>query len=181
MNNIKLTQVECDQNKFFCTRFTVNKVPYIIIIKNKKLYEPDKPLQNEDSIAEFINEDKPIEKGKDIPGSIGIIWFLYINFENFIMDLNKILDGLSKHYINDYVTWSIYHTVGLIVLTLTLIIIIELVILTYCCDSKVKKVKTKLKEISEESKENKDNNKENKDEKVKDSKKENDLLNKKNN
>ena len=137
-HQIKLGKVECDDNMFFCSRFNVTQVPYIVIIQNQKLYECSRTLINEQSISNFITEEKSIDRGKDIPRSIGVIWFLFKSIEDAVMHLDKYIGRLIKRYIDQNIEWTPFHTVGLLIGTLMIIVFIEILCLVYCCVDKNK-------------------------------------------
>jgi len=153
---MKMGKVECDDNMFFCLRFNVTRVPYIIIIQNKKLYDTSKSLVNEQSIYQFINEERIIFNGKEIPEAIGIISWLFKTFEDAMGYLNRAFDKINKTYFIHYtgiIHWTGNHTVGLLVLGLIIIISLEFLFIYCCCNLSLKKGK-KIKEIKEEIKEN---------------------------
>ena len=51
-------------------RFNITKIPFIILIENKKMYHFESQFE-ESIVMKFISEEKNIEDGEDVPGPVG--------------------------------------------------------------------------------------------------------------
>lgn len=163
-NMMKLGKVECDENMFLCLRFNITNVPYITIFQNNRFYAASKPLTTEQSLSQFISEERSFDTGKEIPPSFGYINFLFKSFQEAIDYINKTFANLNKYFFKNNFEWTINHTILLLVSILLFIILLE--ILCFCCCCKPKK-KEKMKVSTSNEKDSIDQNKENKDDKLK--------------
>ena len=70
-DEISFGSINLDEQKnvWFGLRFNVTKIPYIILIENKKMYLYQKNFESKE-VIKFINEEKNIEDALDIPDEI---------------------------------------------------------------------------------------------------------------
>ena len=113
-------------NVWLGVRFNITKIPYIILIKDNKMYQFESQFE-ESFVLKFINEDKNIEDGEDIPEIITFgrkfkvaVGELTENIQNF----------LKKRGVK--IIWNDTMTYVLLLFFFTLFIYIEGRILDQC-------------------------------------------------
>ena len=173
-DNIKFMIVNLDlrENIWLAARFNITKIPYMILIEEKKMYYFDKQFE-EETVTKFIDEEKNYEDSLIIPGRVNF-------FDKFSLINNevtgKILYSFKK--LTDKFGIKIYWNSNLTILSLAIFLFgtfyIELKIIRFICQlfgfgKKRKENNTKVEE-NDSNKKKKENNKEGKKEDKKNSK-----------
>ena len=82
--NFALVNLDRQSNVWLGARFNITRIPYIILIENKKMYQFQNQFE-ESIVLKFIEDEKVIEDARDIPETFGLM-----NKVNLIMrDLNE--------------------------------------------------------------------------------------------
>ena len=100
-DEISFGSINLDEQKnvWFGLRFNVTKIPYIILIENKKMYLYQKNFESKE-VIKFINEEKNIEDALDIPDEITFFTKFKAAMRELGGNIEKILEkfGVSKTY-----------------------------------------------------------------------------------
>ena len=98
--NIFFGSIDLDQqsNLWLGLRFNITKIPFIILIENKKMYHFESQFE-ESVVLKFINEEKNIEDGEDIPEPVTF----RKKFDIAVQELTeKIQIILNKYFKNNF-------------------------------------------------------------------------------
>ena len=145
-DNFKKTSVgmvECTQNVFSCMRFNITRVPYIVLLENNNMFEFN-TYATEQSLSKFITEEKNVENVMKIPNKIGYLEFFFKLMGEGVNLINDYLKDYANHNLKIDIEWNMFHTMGIFVISLVLVIFIEYLILSICyknCKKKEKKDK----------------------------------------
>ena len=100
-DEISFGSINLDEQKniWFGIRFNVTRIPYVILIENKKMYLYHKNFEAKE-VIKFINEEKNIEDAFDIPGEITFFMKFKAAMNELAGKLEKILEkfGVNKTY-----------------------------------------------------------------------------------
>ena len=100
-DEISFGSINLDEQKnvWFGLRFNVTRIPYIILIENKKMYLYQKNFEAKE-VIKFINEEKNIEDALDIPDEITFFTKFKAAMRELGGNIEKILEkfGVSKTY-----------------------------------------------------------------------------------
>ena len=163
LKNQVIKNYEDDENIFFGSvnlddqsnvwlgiRFNITKIPYIILIENKRMYHFESQFE-ESLVVKFINEEKNVEDGLEIPPSVSF----RKKFEIAVEELTETIQGTLKKYLG-LKMWSSKMTYILLAFLFVSVIYIESSIINKCknlCKFN-KKVKKEDKNTSETKNEN---------------------------
>ena len=100
-DEISFGSINLDEQKniWFGIRFNVTRIPYVILIENKKMYLYHKNFEAKE-VIKFINEEKNIEDALDIPDEITFFTKFKAAMRELGGNIEKILEkfGVSKTY-----------------------------------------------------------------------------------
>jgi len=100
-DEISFGSINLDEQKniWFGIRFNVTRIPYVILIENKKMYLYHKNFEAKE-VIKFINEEKNIEDAFDIPDEITFFMKFKAAMNELAGKLEKILEkfGVNKTY-----------------------------------------------------------------------------------
>ena len=126
--NIFFGSVNLDEqsNVWLGIRFNITKIPYIILIENKKMYHYESQFE-ESLVVKFINEEKNVEDGEEIPPAVTF----KKKFDIAVEELTEVIQG----YLNKYIgikKWSSKMTCILLIFLFVCVIYIESRIISKC-------------------------------------------------
>ena len=156
--NIFFGSVNLDEqsNVWLGIRFNITKIPFIILIENRKMYHFESQFE-ESLVVKFINEEKNVEDGEEIPPAVSF----KRKFEIAVEELTETIQGTLNKYLGTK-KWSSKMTYILLIILFIGVIYIESSIITKCknlCKLNKKVKKEDKKETNSEIKnENNENN-----------------------
>ena len=144
-DEIAFGSINLDEQKniWLGLRFNVTRIPYIILIEKNKMYKYENTFE-EELVMEFINKEKNIEDGDDIPPPTTF----FSKFKAAMKELSEkvenvlIMFGLKKE-------WSSKITYFIIFFALCSFIYLENKLIDFCKNSFFRKNKNKKIEINE--------------------------------
>jgi thioredoxin-related protein len=173
-DEIEFGSVNLDKqsNVWLGVRFNITKIPFIILIENKRMYKYPEQLFEESYVLNFINDEKNFEDSFDIPESVEWGTKLKIVLIEFTQKINENMQSiLDKYKIG--IQWNNTMTYILLALILIIFIFLEsklLMFIKYMCKFD-KFGDIKIDENGNELKEDKNKNSEGKNIKGKEGKK----------
>jgi thiol-disulfide isomerase/thioredoxin len=151
--NFNIGKIECSVNNWSCMRFGVSRVPFIVLLKDDKLFE-FKTHATESNLFDFISEEKTVESGKPIPEPMGIFIIVSKILKESLNVINEQITKFVNEKLNISIEWNTNYTIGVLILSLIFIILVEYYIVYYCCSFNIphslKKVEKKQEEKKEE-------------------------------
>ena len=145
-------------------RFNITRIPFIILIENNKMYHYESQFE-ESLVLKFINEEKNIEDGEDIPEPVT---FKH-KFKIAVKELTENMQGLMKK-IGINVGWNNTMTYILLIIIFIIFVYVESKIIERCKRIfkliKNNKNYVKKKDKNEEKKDSKINEKDKKKKKI---------------
>ena len=152
-------------NVWLGIRFNITKIPYIILIENNKIYHFESQFE-EELVLKFINEEKNLEEGEDIPGRVTFM-------DKFNVAVNELTEHL-QHLVNKLglkITWNNTFTYIILIVFFIFFIYFESKLIDKCRNlfrgkNKEKQINVEKKEEKEE-KDKVENKEKNKDKKIK--------------
>ena len=150
-------------NVWLGLRFNITKIPYIILIENKKMYQFESQFE-ESLVVKFINEEKIIEDALEIPESVTFGKKLKVA----ILELTGRIQFLLKKY-GIKIPWNNTMTQIFLIICLGAFIYVESIIIGFCKNlCKFNRNKNKnIKDKKEETEEKRDKKESEKDDKLK--------------
>ena len=126
--NIFFGSVNLDEqsNVWLGVRFNISKIPFIILIENKKMYHFESQFE-ESLVVKFINEEKNVEDGEEIPPAVTF----NRKFSIAVEELTQTIQGYLNKYLGTK-TWSNKMTYILLVILFIGVIYIESSIINKC-------------------------------------------------
>jgi thioredoxin-related protein len=113
-------------NVWLGVRFNISKIPFIILIENKKMYHFESQFE-ESLVVKFINEEKNVEDGEEIPPAVTF----NRKFSIAVEELTQTIQGYLNKYLGTK-TWSNKMTYILLVILFIGVIYIESSIINKC-------------------------------------------------
>lgn len=113
-------------NVWLGIRFNITKIPYIILIENNKIFHFESQFE-ESLVLKFINEEKNLEEGEDIPH---IVTFM----DKFNIAVNELTENL-QHLVDKLgikLTWNNTMTYIVLILFFVCFIYLETKLLDKC-------------------------------------------------
>ena len=107
-------------------RFNITKIPYIILIENNKMYHYESQFE-ESLVLKFINEEKNIEDGEDIPEPVTF----KKKFKIAVKELTENMQGLMKK-LGINIGWNNAMTYILLILIFIIFVYVESKIIERC-------------------------------------------------
>ena len=157
-----VVDLDLQSNVWAGLRFNITKIPHFLLVENNKMYQFENEFEN-DLVINFINEEKALEDGKNIPEVIS----LKKKFEVAVDELHeKFKEILKKLGINLNV--NIYVTYALFFIFFIFVVYVESRILLKCY--KICSYTKYDDKKDDNNKDNKENNKNLTKEKIKDTK-----------
>ena len=154
-------------NVWLGLRFNITKIPYIILIENKKMYHFESQFE-ESLVVKFIDEEKNFEDGEDVPESVTFMKKFKVAVKELTERMQEIINKLGIK-----ITWNTTMTYILLIFFFGTFVYVENKIIGQCrnlCQFKKNNNNNinihKKKEKSDEKIEKKNNNNK-KDEKIK--------------
>jgi len=136
-------KVECDEyNTFICYRFNITRIPYIIILENNRMYELNS-FKNENSLIDFINSEKEVDGGVEIPPSLGWFFLIKRSFEEASEYSHEIFSNLIKDTLKLNIEWTYYHSLGVMITCILITILFEIYLVLGCLNMFTGKYKKK--------------------------------------
>jgi hypothetical protein len=173
-DEIEFGSVNLDKqsNVWLGVRFNITKIPFIILIENKRMYKFQEQPFEESIVLKFINDEKNFEDSFDIPESVDWGTKFMIVFNEFTQKIKEIMQSLlDKYKIN--IQWNNTMTYILLAFILMILLFLEYKLLGFikylCKFDKFGDIK--IDENGDEIKEDKNKNNEGKNIKGKESKK----------
>ena len=173
-DEIEFGSVNLDKqsNVWLGVRFNITKIPFIILIENKRMYKFREQLFEEPIVLKFINDEKNFEDSFDIPESVDWGTKFMIVFNEFTQKIKEIMQSLlDKYKIN--IQWNNTMTYILLAFILMILLFLEYKLLGFikyiCKFDKFGDIK--IDENGDEIKEDKNKNNEGKNIKGKEGKK----------
>ena len=127
-DDISFGSINLDDQKniWLGLRFNVTRIPFIILIENKRMYLYQKIFE-EKNVIEFINEEKNIEDGVDIPDEITFFTKFKAAVRELSDNIEKYLEifGISK-------TWGIKISYFLLITGVIAFIYLENKFINFC-------------------------------------------------
>ena len=100
-DEIYFSSINLDNQKniWLGLRFNVTRIPYIILIEKEKIYSYDKAFEDK-SVLKFINDEKNIEDGFDIPPKITFMDKLKAALNELSEKMGNVLEifGINKNW-----------------------------------------------------------------------------------
>ena len=126
--NIFFGSVNLDEqsNVWLGVRFNISKIPFIILIENKKMYHFESQFE-ESLVVKFINEEKNVEDGEEIPPAVTF----NRKFSIAVEELTQTIQGYLNKYLGTKM-WSNKMTYILLVILFIGVIYIESSIINKC-------------------------------------------------
>lgn len=173
-DEIEFGSVNLDKqsNVWLGVRFNITKIPFIILIENKRMYKFREQLFEEPIVLKFINDEKNFEDSFDIPESVDWGTKFMIVFNEFTQKIKEIMQSLlDKYKIN--IQWNNTMTYILLAFAIMILLFLEYKLLGFikyiCKFDKFGDIK--IDENGDEIKEDKNKNNEGKNIKGKEGKK----------
>ena len=173
-DEIEFGSVNLDKqsNVWLGVRFNITKIPFIILIENKRMYKFREQLFEEPIVLKFINDEKNFEDSFDIPESVDWGTKFMIVFNEFTQKIKEIMQSLlDKYKIN--IQWNNTMTYILLAFAIMILLFLEYKLLGFikyiCKFDKFGDIK--IDENGDEIKEDKNKNSEGKNIKGKEGKK----------
>ena len=173
-DEIEFGSVNLDKqsNVWLGVRFNITKIPFIILIENKRMYKFREQLFEEPIVLKFINDEKNFEDSFDIPESVDWGTKFMIVFNEFTQKIKEIMQSLlDKYKIN--IQWNNTLTYILLAFAIMILLFLEYKLLGFikyiCKFDKFGDIK--IDENGDEIKEDKNKNNEGKNIKGKEGKK----------
>lgn len=159
-DEISFGSINLDEQKniWLGLRFNVTKIPYVVLIENKKMYLFNYNF-DEKAVINFINEEKNIEDALDIPEEMTFFWKLKSAMDELNENIEKILEkfGVNK-------TFGMKLAYILIILAIILFLYLENKLID-CCRNYFCNKRVNINEIKNEDEINKNNDKNEKEKK----------------
>lgn len=159
-DEISFGSINLDEQKniWLGLRFNVTKIPYVVLIENKKMYLFNYNF-DEKAVINFINEEKNIEDALDIPEEMTFFWKLKSAMDELNENIEKILEkfGVNK-------TFGMKLAYILIILAIILFLYLENKLID-CCRNYFCNKRVNTNEIKNEDEINKNNDKNEKEKK----------------
>lgn len=147
-------QVECRSNMWLCMRFNINRVPYIVLIHDNKMFELDSHPTKTNLIS-FIENEKELDSALNIPAELTYLDMASKISGEALEMFNEHLDLFVKQKLNLEIDWTTNHTIGLLIAFLVVLFICEwIIILMFCSRRKTKTVAKEERNIGKEKKMN---------------------------
>ena len=126
--NIFFGSVNLDEqsNVWLGIRFNISRIPYIILIENKKMYHFESQFE-ESLVVKFINEEKNVEDGEEIPPAVTF----KRKFGIAVEELTETIQGYLNKYLGTK-AWSSKMTYILLIMCFIGVIYIESSIINKC-------------------------------------------------
>ena len=141
-------------------RFNISRIPYIILIENNKIYHYESQFE-ESLVLKFINEEKNVEDGEDIPEPVTF----KKKFQIAIKELTENIQGLMKKMGINF-GWNSAMTYILLIIIFIIFVYVESKIIERCKHifkfNKNNNNNVKKKVKNEEKKDSKNNEKDKK-------------------
>ena len=159
-DEISFGSINLDEQKniWLGLRFNVTKIPYAVLIENKRMYLFNYNF-DEKAVINFINEEKNIEDALDIPEEMTFFWKLKSAMDELNENIEKILEkfGVNK-------TFGMKLAYILIILAIILFLYLENKLID-CCRNYFCNKRVNINEIKNEDEINKNNDKNEKEKK----------------
>ena len=159
-DEISFGSINLDEQKniWLGLRFNVTRIPYVVLIENKKMYLFNYNF-DEKTVINFINEEKNIEDALDIPEEMTFFWKLKSAMDELNENIEKILEkfGVNK-------TFGMKLAYILIILAIILFLYLENKLID-CCRNYFCNKRVNINEIKNEDEINKNNDKNEKEKK----------------
>lgn len=159
-DEISFGSINLDEQKniWLGLRFNVTRIPYVVLIENKKMYLYNYNF-DEKAVINFINEEKNIEDALDIPEEMTFFWKLKSAMDELNENIEKILEkfGVNK-------TFGMKLAYILIILAIILFLYLENKLID-CCRNYFCNKRVNINEIKNEDEINKNNDKNEKEKK----------------
>ena len=159
-DEISFGSINLDEQKniWLGLRFNVTRIPYVVLIENKKMYLFNYNF-DEKAVINFINEEKNIEDALDIPEEMTFFWKLKSAMDELNENIEKILEkfGVNK-------TFGMKLAYILIILAIILFLYLENKLID-CCRNYFCNKRVNINEIKNEDEINKNNDKNEKEKK----------------
>ena len=159
-DEISFGSINLDEQKniWLGLRFNVTKIPYAVLIENKRMYLFNYNF-DEKAVINFINEEKNIEDALDIPEEMTFFWKLKSAMDELNENIEKILEkfGVNK-------TFGMKLAYILIILAIILFLYLENKLID-CCRNYFCNKRVNTNEIKNEDEINKNNDKNEKEKK----------------
>lgn len=137
IENIKLGKIDCNSNSILCVSFQIKTVPHIVkLIDNKMIIFKGFPGLNE--MISFANKEHAIEEAEDVPSLLSYFQFGAKILEEGLQLFNEFMTSKLKEYDLEF-EWSVSLSILLLISGIAFIILIEVVVLVYCCGETKKK------------------------------------------
>ena len=138
--NIFFGSINLDEqsNIWLGVRFNISKIPYVVLLENKKMYKFEHQFE-ESIVVKFINEEKNVEDGEEIPP---VVTFKR-KFSIAVEELTETIQGYLDKYLG-IKAWSSKMTYILLIILFIGVIHIESSIINKC--KKLCKFNKKVKE-----------------------------------
>lgn len=122
--------VDCTKNIWTSMRFNITKLPYIVLIEGKEMYE-FKMLVTEVNIKNFINEEKNVEDGLPLPPPVTTLEMakkiISVILENMDIQLQKYVDKTPFKF-----KWRTIYSIILILISFFSCIYLESKLVNWC-------------------------------------------------
>ena len=159
-DEISFGSINLDEQKniWLGLRFNVTRIPYVVLIENKKMYLFNYNF-DEKAVINFIIEEKSIEDALDIPEEMTFFWKLKSAMDELNENIEKILEkfGVNK-------TFGMKLAYILIILAIILFLYLENKLID-CCRNYFCSKRVNINEIKNEDEINKNNDKNEKEKK----------------
>ena len=102
--NFGTINLDRQSNVWVGVRFNITRIPYIVLIENKKMYQFQSQFE-ESVVLKFIHDEKTIEDAIDIPDNVG--WKIKSNI--IMQELTERLKNFMQSLLNKYgikVQWN---------------------------------------------------------------------------
>jgi len=125
-DEIEFGSVNLDKqsNVWLGIRFNITKIPFFILIENKRMYKFHEQLFEESIVLKFINEEKNIEDSFDIPESVQFWTKASIVWDEFTQKIKDTMQSLLDKY-KIGIQWNNTMTYILLVFILMAFIFLE--------------------------------------------------------
>jgi hypothetical protein len=127
--------IECSENVLVCMRFNVTRVPYIVYLDKNNMFEFNS-YASENALNDFINEERRISSAKPIPTDLGYVGLFFKLLGEAVNMVNEYIKDYIKTKAQINFEWEMTHTIILFSIFLIMVIVVEYVILSWCCSSK---------------------------------------------
>lgn len=150
-------------------RFNITRIPYIILIENNKIYHYENQFE-ESLVMKFINEEKNIEDGENIPQPVTFRQKFYVAVDELTERLQGVVDMIGLK-----IKWNMKMTYVFLIVIFVAFVYIESKIIQGCMNlfnfgkKRVKgnEIKNMDKNEGKEKKEEKNDKKEKEEKKIK--------------